>query len=266
MTIFENEEDDMHPTFERVMGERLKDDFTTYLYHEQRAGARSRVDFVAAHVGLDRAWKRVVTYGNDEGLPREYHRTYDTARHNCPLPVEELLERPYYEDEETALEAFEWLVDNNYLLEDSDGWYHFNYPNTVISGVTVYELKMHKWQDGLDQATTYKKMIGTEAYVVIDANRIGPAITNLDEFKQKNVGLMALTRNSLEKLYEPTPEPGRTPRSSDELLRLSERTFWKFIEENPPGDAERQAEDEIGQFQNPYKARRIADRIDEVRE
>lgn len=52
------------------MGERLKDDFTTYLYHEQRAGARSRVDFVAAHVDLDRAWEYVVTYGNDEGTSK----------------------------------------------------------------------------------------------------------------------------------------------------------------------------------------------------
>lgn len=36
MTIFENEEDDMHSTFEQVMNNHLDDETDSYLFHEVR--------------------------------------------------------------------------------------------------------------------------------------------------------------------------------------------------------------------------------------
>lgn len=267
MTIFENEEDDMHSTFEQLMNKVLAEKYAAYLFHEVKIGKR-RADFAAAYVDEDKAWERHVAYGNNEGVPDEYRRTYHTAMNKCPLPKSELVDRPYYRDDENdeqAERAVEWLIENNYLLEDSDGWYRFQRPRPVLDSVAVFELKIHKWEDGLRQAKGYRNSIGEVGYVVLDADRTRGATNNLDEFKRENIGLMAMDRDSIEVIYEPTSTRNRRP-NEDARTRLSEWAFKEFAEEHGREIRERKAADDIGKYQNPFLAQKNAHVIDKTLE
>lgn len=263
MTIFENEEDDMHSTFEQLVSNHLNDKIDSYLFHEVRTGARTRVDFAVVHLDLDRVWERLVSYQNTEGMPRKYRSALRAAEKYCPIPKEELIDRSNYQNREDAETAVEWLIENNYLLQDSGGWYRIHRPQHVLNRIDVFELKIYKWEDALRQAKRYRQSIGETGYVVLDADRTRGAKDNLEEFKQSNIGLMAMDRESIEVIHNPRPKP-QTRDVGEYRTSLSESAFKAFTDAHPSYPMERherKVADDIGQYQNPLKARKTANEI-----
>lgn len=259
MSIFQSEEDGMHDAFEEVMADRLESKFGRYLFHEVKTNNRCRADYVVTKIDAERAWERVLAYGNDEPKPDDAQHAYYTAKRHCPLPSDELVDRAGYDDTEAGEKAVEWLHANGYLLKDADDWYHFHRPPFALEEITVYELKLHNWEEGIRQARKYRDMIGTEAYVVLDADRVSAAIKNLGEFKDENIGLATLTEDSMEIVHEPIPEGSdHKPNQMERLRSLGESAFWRFLDENPPPEYDRTAEDDINHKRNSYRTRETA--------
>ncbi|MDF9747874.1 hypothetical protein [Natrinema salsiterrestre] len=263
MTVFRREEEDMHPTFEEVMGSQLDERYASYLFHEVSVGTRgSRADFAAAHVDPDRAWKRLVRYGNTEGVPDEYRAAYSWAKSGSPITKDELVSRLARRD--NPEEAVDWLIEQNYLLEDSDGWLHFHLPNNILETVETFELKISDWKSGIMQAKKYRASLGDFSHVVMDAKCVHRAEDNLDEFKSDNIGLLALSRDSLEVIYDPRHQPNQY-HNEGARNDLSERAFKKFTDEHQEDPSERWSDRDIEDWENPLEAMQVASRIDRLR-
>lgn len=260
MTVFDDEEDEMHP----IVREHLENEFSDlYLFHEFRNGTR-RADFAGGTIDDWAVQKRVDTYGVPEPLPHELRHAARIAEQTCPAPkdslIQELPDDPHIPDRM----AFQWLVESNYLLEDSDSWYRFSRPPEVLDEAFAFELKRpkKKWEDALRQAISYRESFANKSYVVMDASSKSTVIKKSAQFENEGVGLAFADYDGMEIVVEPRTRhhpDGYGPRSN-----LSELAFLEDCKERGvPKSFERMTEERL---LKEIRAQHTAKAIDEIRE
>ncbi len=57
----------------------------------------------------------------------------------------------------------------------------------------AYEAKLSNWTKALTQALRYKAFVN-KSYVILDHDRISPAISNTDKFCRANIGLISIEK------------------------------------------------------------------------
>lgn len=88
----------------------------------------------------------------------------------------------------------------------------------ILEDVIAIEAKLKNWKRALEQAKRYKKFANL-SYVLLDEVNIGPALKNIREFKNSNIGLLSLSAGQL-KTY---CLPGEASiKLSPQLLELNE--------------------------------------------
>jgi hypothetical protein len=69
-------------------------------------------------------------------------------------------------------------------------WQKIWQPRPVTTRIAAFEAKLRDWKKALFQAERYKDF-ANETSIVIDASNVGPVLRNLDEFRVRNIGVIA---------------------------------------------------------------------------
>lgn len=139
----------------------------------------------------------------------------------------------------------EWPVVGNpqktYLEVEPKGL--FGIPDLVISIVErssqtpavvhtlAFEMKLSKWNKALTQAFRYRSFANV-SYVVLDRDRIKPALLNIHQFICVNVGLLSIDPSGEVRChFDP---PSDLPYSERLTTTLENRVRARFAEATPP--------------------------------
>lgn len=121
--------------------------------------------------------------------------------------------------------ALEWLKTNGFVIETGD-----NKIRTApkmrrhITTTHAIEVKLRKWQKALEQAAG-GRAFAEYKYVAICADHVDPALSNLDQFKEKNVGLISINSSGNSTIhYQP---PRGDPYSTVNRWEINETTIAK---------------------------------------
>ena len=125
--------------------------------------------------------------------------------------------------------AFRWLVECNYLLEDSDSWYRFSSPPEVLDDVFAFELKRprSKWREALRQAKTYRKVFADKSYVVMDSDSRRTVERNTERFGDAGVGLAFADYDGIDIVVEPRIKDHPDHQTSGQNSR--KEPFWTIL-------------------------------------
>lgn len=97
-----------------------------------------------------------------------------------------------------------------------NAWIKVRQPRQIAAKIIAYEAKLTDWQRALIQADRYRDF-AHEAWVLMDAARVAPAIAKLDYFRSLNIGLVAISASRTKEIYF-APKSG---------LPRSEMRFWQ---------------------------------------
>ena len=94
----------------------------------------------------------------------------------------------------------------------------------VTDNVIAIEAKLKNWKRALLQARSYKKF-SDFTYILLDESYANPAISNLEEFKVNNIGLITMKNNSFTIHYLPKKP---NPKKDNYFIRINEAAYNYF--------------------------------------
>ncbi|MDB5169000.1 MAG: hypothetical protein JWO41_356 [Candidatus Saccharibacteria bacterium] len=104
----------------------------------------------------------------------------------------------------TRTEAITYLVNNGYIQELEDGSFKRVKDYKIgFSDVVAIEAKLKDWRRGLYQAYRYKDY-ANKSYLALYSPYVHRALKEIDEFRKYNVGLIEVSDEGLEILFEPS--------------------------------------------------------------
>jgi len=91
----------------------------------------------------------------------------------------------------------------------------------------AYEAKLSNWTRALTQAFRYKAFVN-KSYVILDHDRIRPALYNTDKFCKANVGLISIEDSGIVHChYDPYYETPYSPRLEEKFNERISNSFSK---------------------------------------
>lgn len=121
----------------------------------------------------------------------------------------EITEKYYYSlgpmNNRHKKKALEWLKSKGFIIEVGDDKIRSTPEiRRHITTTFAVELKISKWRTALEQAAG-GRAFAEYKYVALDSDHVDAALSNLSEFKEKEVGLMAIdSEGNCDILYEPS--------------------------------------------------------------
>lgn len=108
----------------------------------------------------------------------------------------ELLKSITKAKEHQIKKSLEMLMLESYIRK-SDSFFKLkkSYQSITSKSIAI-EAKLKNWKRALDQAFRYK-WFATQSYVVLDSHHVKPAIKNIEQFRQLNIGLAEINSDGL---------------------------------------------------------------------
>jgi hypothetical protein len=122
------------------------------------------------------------------------------------------------------------LTEYGYIIQESEGYRLKYYAHEVFTECIAVEAKISNWKRGLYQAYRYK-WFANRSYLALDENYIAPAMKNLNQFQELNIGLISVGADKLDIIVDAKPE---TPKSHDSFMIASEEIFSSHLETPVP--------------------------------
>lgn len=140
-------------------------------------------------------------------------------------------------------DLFDLALSSNFIKELTDNRYGLNccltepknlfgIPDLVIANINIhqtsvnymkvyaFEMKLSNWKRALSQAFRYKSFANL-SYVLIDRSKSSAALSNLEQFKRANVGLLAINNLGLIHCYhKPNYDEPYSKRLTENLKQI----------------------------------------------
>jgi len=119
------------------------------------------------------------------------------------------------------------------IEKEVDGF--FGIPDIVIIKKTdkkhvsyAYEAKLSNWSRAVIQAFHYKAFVN-RSYVILDDDKIGPAISHIDRFSAANVGLLSIENSGQMHIhYNPHNESPYSPQLAEKFNNKIANAVYNF--------------------------------------
>lgn len=98
-------------------------------------------------------------------------------------------------------DALEWAREVRALKNRADLIYFQRRGDAIISLFAI-EAKLHDWRTALRQAFR-NKLFADKTFVALPEQHAGPAIANIEQFRNCSVGLIIVKENSVKVIYNP---------------------------------------------------------------
>lgn len=120
-----------------------------------------------------------------------------------------------------------FLLDKNYIFEPQKNYYIKNSKYTdITSDITAIEFKKNDYKKAIYQAQRYK-LFADKIFVALPEEKINTAFANLDLFRDKEIGLMSVNRNSAKKVFSAKKNK---PLSRATRILCEEKGFQSLLE------------------------------------
>jgi hypothetical protein len=144
------------------------------------------------------------------------------------LVPEKKLKADLFLTDSGATRALTGIKDAGFSLQDSDELIETCFPNDDVN-LVAFEFKLKKWNDALEQASSYFDF-ANESYVVVDANQVKPdGISN--KFAEAGVGLIFQDHIGYRMLLRSST---RLPRTASRVQVLSKLALLPGVKTGQP--------------------------------
>ncbi len=119
-----------------------------------------------------------------------------------------------------ALRAFTSLTRSRLITTDERGIVRLTeQSNTREVRITAFEMKLHRWTDALEQATSYRKFADM-SYVILDGSQVRLKETTITKFQENSVGLILQYGDAFQRICEARPNTDTSPERTLAVYKL----------------------------------------------